>query len=66
MQGSKESGKSTFIKKTMLIHGYGWSEEERRGFIKQVFQNIFMDMQSLIQAMDHLEIDYEEPFSDVS
>ena len=45
---------------------YGWSEEEKRGFIKLVFQNIFMDMQSLIRAMDHLKIDYEDPFSDVS
>ena len=45
---------------------YGRSEEERRSFIKLVFQNIFMDMQGLIRAMDHLKIDYEDPFSYVS
>ena len=44
----------------------GYSEEDKRDFIKLVFQNIFMDMQSLIRAMDHLKIDYEEPSSAVS
>ena len=50
----------------MCTYGGEYSDEEKRSFVKTVFQNIFMDMQSLIRAMDHLEIDYEEPFSDVS
>ena len=49
-----------------ITYGRGYSEEEKRGFIKLVFQNIFMDIQSLIRAMDHLKIDYEDPFSAVS
>ena len=61
--GTGESGKSTFIKQMRIIHGSGYSEEDRRGFIKLVFQNIFMAMQSMIRAMDILKIQYEHPES---
>ncbi|CAG0899712.1 unnamed protein product [Cyprideis torosa] len=57
--GTGESGKSTFIKQMRIIHGSGYSEEDKRGFIKLVFQNIFMAMQSMIRAMDMLKIQYE-------
>ncbi|KAJ8956552.1 hypothetical protein NQ318_019276 [Aromia moschata] len=53
-----ESGKSTFIKQMRIIHGAGYSEEDKRGFIKLVYQNIFMAMQSMIKAMDLLKIQY--------
>ena len=49
-----------------IIYGRGYSAEDKHGFIKFVFQNIFTDMQSLIRAMDHLKIEYEDPFSAVS
>ena len=49
-----------------IIHGAGYSEEDKRGFIKLVFQNIFMAMQSMIRAMDLLKIQYEDPSSAVS
>jgi len=61
--GTGESGKSTFIKQMRIIHGAGYSEEDKRGFIKLVFQNIFMAMQSMIRAMDLLKIQYEDPSS---
>merc|ERR1712154_555035 len=61
--GSKESGKLTFINHMMLLYGRGYSEEDKRDFIKLVFQNIFTDIQSLILAMDLLKIDYEDPSS---
>ena len=48
-----------------IIHGAGYSEEDKRGFIKLVFQNIFMAMQSMIRAMDLLKIQYEDPSSAV-
>jgi guanine nucleotide-binding protein G(q) subunit alpha len=57
--GTGESGKSTFIKQMRIIHGSGYSDEDKRGFIKLVFQNIFMAMQSMIRAMDLLKIQYE-------
>lgn len=56
--GTGESGKSTFIKQMRIIHGAGYSDEDKRGFIKLVYQNIFMAMQSMIKAMDLLKIQY--------
>ena len=49
-----------------IFYGRGYSEEDKRGFTELVFQNIFMDIQSLIRAMDRLKIDYEDPSSAVS
>uniref|UniRef100_T1IGD3 Guanine nucleotide-binding protein subunit alpha n=1 Tax=Rhodnius prolixus TaxID=13249 RepID=T1IGD3_RHOPR len=59
--GTGESGKSTFIKQMRIIHGSGYSDEDKRGFIKLVYQNIFMAMQSMIRAMDLLKIQYKDP-----
>ncbi|XP_017488170.1 PREDICTED: G protein alpha q subunit isoform X5 [Rhagoletis zephyria] len=56
--GTGESGKSTFIKQMRIIHGSGYSDEDKRGYIKLVYQNIFMAMQSMIKAMDMLKISY--------
>jgi len=56
--GTGESGKSTFIKQMRIIHGDGFSDEDRRGYITLIFQNIFMAMQSMIMAMDKLKISY--------
>lgn len=64
--GTGESGKSTFIKQMRIIHGAGYSDEDKRGFIKLVYQNIFMAMQSMIKAMDLLKIQYAESSSPVS
>lgn len=64
--GTGESGKSTFIKQMRIIHGSGYSDEDKRGFIKLVYQNIFMAMQSMIKAMDMLKIPYKDPRTSVS
>jgi len=56
--GTGESGKSTFIKQMRIIHGAGYSDDDKRSYIKLVFQNIFMAMQSMIAAMKSLEIEY--------
>ena len=50
--GTGESGKSTFIKQMRIIHGAGYSEEDKRGFTKLVYQNIFTAMQAMIRAME--------------
>ncbi|KAF0301782.1 Guanine nucleotide-binding protein G(q) subunit alpha [Amphibalanus amphitrite] len=57
--GTGESGKSTFIKQMRIIHGVGYTDEDRRGFTRLVYQNIFMAMQSMINAMDFLNIEYK-------
>lgn len=59
--GTGESGKSTFIKQMRIIHGSGYSEDDKRSFIKIVYQNIFMAMNSMIRAMDTLKIAYKDP-----
>lgn len=41
-----------------IIHGSGYSDEDRKGFTKLVYQNIFTAMQSMIRAMDTLRIQY--------
>ncbi|XP_065511824.1 guanine nucleotide-binding protein subunit alpha-14 isoform X2 [Caloenas nicobarica] len=56
--GTGESGKSTFIKQMRIIHGSGYSEEDRKGFTKLVYQNVFTAMQAMIRAMDTLKIQY--------
>ncbi|XP_005408357.1 PREDICTED: guanine nucleotide-binding protein subunit alpha-14 [Chinchilla lanigera] len=56
--GTGESGKSTFIKQMRIIHGSGYSDEDRKGFTKLVYQNIFTAMQAMIRAMDTLMIQY--------
>lgn len=58
IEGTGESGKSTFIKQMRIIHGSGYSDDDKRGYTKLVFQNIFMAMQSMIKAMDMLRISY--------
>ncbi|XP_013800426.2 guanine nucleotide-binding protein subunit alpha-15 [Apteryx mantelli] len=59
--GTGESGKSTFIKQMRIIHGAGYSEEDRKHFAKLVFQNIFTSMQAMILAMEMLRIPYANP-----
>ncbi|XP_024154912.1 guanine nucleotide-binding protein subunit alpha-14 [Oryzias melastigma] len=56
--GTGESGKSTFIKQMRIIHGKGYSESDKKGFIRLVNQNIITAIQALIDAMRTLKIDY--------
>lgn len=49
-----------------IIHGSGYSDDDKRGFIKLVYQNIFMAMQSMIRAMDMLKIQYADSSNIVS
>ena len=66
LPGTGESGKSTFIKQMRIIHGAGYSDEDKRGFIKLVYQNIFMAMQAMIRAMEMLKIQYSDSSNIVS
>ncbi|CAF0826247.1 unnamed protein product [Adineta steineri] len=58
--GAEGSGKSTLMKQMRIIYGTGYSEEDRRSFVKFVYQNICMAMQSMIRAMDTLKIQYRD------
>ncbi|XP_013861965.1 guanine nucleotide-binding protein subunit alpha-14 [Austrofundulus limnaeus] len=56
--GTGESGKSTFIKQMRIIHGKGFTDSDRKGFTRLVFQNIVVAIQALADAMQTLKIDY--------
>ena len=66
VSGTGESGKSTFIKQMRIIHGSGYSDDDKRGFVKLVYQNIFMAMNTMIRACDTLNIHYKDPANLVS
>lgn len=63
--GTGESGKSTFIKQMRIIHGSGYSDEDKRSHVKLVYQNIFMAMHIMIRAMDTLKIQYRDKKNEV-
>jgi len=58
MLGCGESGKSTFIKQMRIIHGAGYTEDDRKGFTNLVYQNIFMGIGQICRAMTELDIAY--------
>jgi hypothetical protein len=58
--GAGESGKSTFLKQMKIIHGAGFCEDERRKFICVVHHNLCVAMQTLVRAMEKLQIRYED------
>uniref|UniRef100_A0A3B3Z9S1 Guanine nucleotide-binding protein subunit alpha n=2 Tax=Periophthalmus magnuspinnatus TaxID=409849 RepID=A0A3B3Z9S1_9GOBI len=59
--GTGESGKSTFIKQMRIIHGGGYTDEDKRSYAKLVFQNIYTSMQAMIRAMEALSIAFADP-----
>uniref|UniRef100_A0A673MQK0 Guanine nucleotide-binding protein subunit alpha-11-like n=1 Tax=Sinocyclocheilus rhinocerous TaxID=307959 RepID=A0A673MQK0_9TELE len=63
--GTRESGKKTFMKQLRIIHGSGYSEDERRSYTKLVFQNIFQAMSEMTDAMKTLKIPYSNPQNEV-
>uniref|UniRef100_A0A8C6SM23 Uncharacterized protein n=1 Tax=Neogobius melanostomus TaxID=47308 RepID=A0A8C6SM23_9GOBI len=63
--GTGESGKSTFIKQMRIIHGKGYSEEDRKGFTRLIYQNIITAIQALADAM-HVPCPALNPKRDVT
>ncbi|XP_065190081.1 guanine nucleotide-binding protein G(q) subunit alpha-like [Sycon ciliatum] len=58
--GAGESGKSTFVKQMRIIHGQGYSKKDRSDFRQYIYQNIFMSMQAMLEAMDKLGIELSD------
>ncbi|KAM3868161.1 guanine nucleotide-binding protein subunit alpha-14-like isoform 1-T1 [Diretmus argenteus] len=58
--GTGESGKSTFIKQMRIIHGGGYTEDDKRSYAKLVYQNIYTSMQTMIRAMEALNIHFSD------
>lgn len=49
-----------------IIHGQGYSDDDKRGYIPLVYQNVIMAMHSLTRAMDTLNIPYKDSSNPVS
>lgn len=63
--GTGESGKTTFIRQMRIIHGRGFSEEDRRGFAKCIYQNIYTAMKAMTGAMATLKIPFSNPENEI-
>ena len=57
--GTGESGKSTFIKQMRIIHGGGYSSNDRLKFVVLIHRNIYTAARQLLNAMQDLNIPYE-------
>ena len=64
--GAGESGKSTFIKQMRIIHGAGYTSEDRKGFRILVFENVHKVIRTLCEQMDNLQIEYDLEINAVS
>ena len=49
-----------------IIHGAGYSDDDRKGFRVMVFQNIHKVIRTLCDQMDNLQIEYEVEINAVS
>jgi guanine nucleotide-binding protein subunit alpha len=54
--GAGESGKSTILKQMQLIHGVGYSDEERLAYKEIIYSNIIQSMKVILEAMETLGI----------
>jgi guanine nucleotide-binding protein subunit alpha len=59
--GAGESGKSTILKQMQLIHGAGYSAEERETFREIVFSNTVQSMRVIVEAMANMGIPLGDP-----
>lgn len=57
--GAGESGKSTILKQMTLIHGKGYSDQEKDAFKEIIFSNTVQSMRVLLEAMDLMAIPTE-------
>ncbi|XP_075147627.1 guanine nucleotide-binding protein G(q) subunit alpha-like [Haematobia irritans] len=57
--GTGESGKSTFLRQMRIIYDVGFSIEERKNYIKIIFENILTALQAMVGAMSYFNVDYQ-------
>jgi hypothetical protein len=49
-----------------IIHGSGFSEDERRNVVQVIYHNVCVAMQTMIRAMEKLQIQYDDTSNIVS
>lgn len=54
--GAGESGKSTILKQMTLIHGSGYSKDERESYKEIIYSNTIQSMRVIMEAMENLSI----------
>ncbi|KAJ1505195.1 guanine nucleotide-binding protein subunit alpha [Coelomomyces lativittatus] len=58
--GTGESGKSTILKQMQLIHGVGYSSEDRKEFKQVIHQNLLQSLRTLVEAVEKCNLSYEK------
>ncbi|TRY78135.1 hypothetical protein TCAL_12444 [Tigriopus californicus] len=61
--GASNSGKTTFSRQLQLIHGSGYSEDERRGFKSKIFQQVIQDLSAILQDMSDNQVEFQDPLN---
>ena len=59
--GPGECGKSTIVKQMKIIHGNGYSPEERMTFVSLIQQNIIDSITAMLQALPALQLSFADP-----
>jgi len=49
-----------------IIHGGGYSEEEKKGYKQQIYGNVYIAIQNLTNAMRKLKISFKSEENEVS
>ncbi|CAF1061828.1 unnamed protein product [Adineta ricciae] len=62
--GIEGSGKSTLTKQMLMFLDKDYLEKNKHSFVKVVYENIFMAVQSMIRAMDTLKISYRNKINE--
>ncbi|KAI9587233.1 guanine nucleotide-binding protein G(f) subunit alpha isoform X1 [Glossina fuscipes] len=57
--GTAESGKTTIIKQMRILHINGYTNDERRDQIPEIYQNIHESVYQLVQHMTILGLEYQ-------
>lgn len=58
--GPGDSGKTTLLKQMKILHGQGFSDDERKKeWTPRILENIVKSMKALINACMDLDVDYE-------
>ncbi|KAJ3278204.1 guanine nucleotide-binding protein subunit alpha [Borealophlyctis nickersoniae] len=63
--GSGDSGKTTVLKQMKILHGDGFTDEERLAYRGSMQENILDSIRALVYALPKLEIKLENPANEV-
>ncbi|KAJ1336197.1 hypothetical protein BSLG_007514 [Batrachochytrium salamandrivorans] len=62
--GAGESGKSTILKQMTLIHGSGYSQQEKEAFKEIIFSNTAQSLRVILEAMQNMNMGLELPINE--